>query len=540
MAWLWMISVGVTDVQFPVWSKDESGMWTVLRRFETGRAGIRAVHEGLLALLRNGQIRFEGGLPKPIHRDVARDLRLEFVQEGADFLMTIRHADYRISDQADTIPNTHEAQLPLYCPKVEALLPIARETFADGPVTVLVLNTRRADDFSEAPLEPIAAGPLVAKCLAERLGLRWVDGGGQVPNDLASGTSTWIDILTDNEPMEDVDVQKSVVARLCAALRAWDPDCPATNGVAVTTSGGMPVFKPLIERVPAICFGQDRVTLLDQPERGTAQAVALSYDNRVTEREVLRFHCAEALRHGDYAGAYGLASRAASQPWAKEVRNGLGALLEFPGAPLQPNGRNLEPIALTACQIEVRLCLGDVIGALIRLGTFVESSIWKLIAQDSRIHSLGLKVDRNNECLVGNLKPDHHLFKDKMLEQNAKGKHHHRVLGLTWLWLKWLEKPITDQAKVAKVLKDFHKRYEKKPKILRNRLVHGINVPIDPQDVRQCMMDGGLIEGVGHPFGQNFLSVTDVNRLLTGLGEVDLTAAVGGHLKAVLNRVIEG
>lgn len=541
MAWLWMISVGVTDVQFPVWSKDEYGTWTVLRRFEPGRAGIRAVHDGLLALLRNGQIRFESGLPEPIHPNVARDLRLEFVQEGADFLMTIRHADYRISGQTDTIPNDHETQLPLYCPKVEALLPKACEIFAGSPVTVLVLNTRRVDGFSEAPLEPIAAGPLVAKCLAERLGLNWVDGQGQVPANLAPDTSTWIDILTGDEALEDADAQENLVQRLNAAIRAWSSDNAAAGRAMVTTSGGMPPLKPIIERVPATCIGQSNVLLLDQPGRGTATAVALSYDSRVTEREVLRFHCAEALRHGDYAGAYGLASRAAQQPWASAVRDGLGPLLEFPGASLRPSGRCLGPSALTACRIEIRLCLGDVIGALIRLGTFVESSIWDLIAQDSRIHSLGLKVDRNKECLVGNLKPDHHLFKDKMLEQNAKGKHHHRVLGLTWLWLKWLEKqPITDQAKVAKVLKDFHKRYEKKPKLLRNRLVHGINVPIDPQDVRQCMMDGGLIEGVGHPFGQNFLSVTDVNRLLTGLGEADLTAAVGGHLKAVLNRVIEG
>lgn len=49
MSWLWLISVGVSDVQFPVWSKDEYGRWSRLHRFETGRAGVRAVHEGSLA-----------------------------------------------------------------------------------------------------------------------------------------------------------------------------------------------------------------------------------------------------------------------------------------------------------------------------------------------------------------------------------------------------------------------------------------------------------------------------------------------------------
>lgn len=538
MAWLWMISVGVTDVQFPVWSQDEYGMWTVLRRFETGRAGVRAVHEGLLALLRNGQIHFESGLPKPIDRGVARDLRLEFVQEGADFLMTIRHVDYRISAKNEMIPNDLEAQLPLYCPKVEALLPKAQEIFAGGPVTVLVLNTRRANDFSEAPLEPIAAGPLVAKCLAERLNLCWIDGGGQVPTNLAPGASTWIDILTDNEPMEDANAQQNVVARLSAALGAWNPGRNATSRIAVTTSGGMPVFKPLIERVPATCLGQDRVTLLDQPERGAATAVSLSYDDRVTEREVLRFHCAEALRAGDYASVYGLASRAFGQPWAREVRDGLGTLLELPGAALQVNGRCLGPSALTACRIEVRLCLRDVIGALIRLGTFIESSTWELIAQDARIPGLGLQVDRDDECLVGDLEPDHFLFTNERLKRNARGQDHHFVLDLQWFWPDWLNCP---------ALKNLNKQYSTKqqpsgisPRILRNRLIHGTDIPIDPEEVRRCMMDARLIEGVGRPFGQNFLSVADVNRLLTDLGDADLTAAMGGHLIAVLDRVIKG
>lgn len=539
MAWLWIISVGVTDIQFPVWSKDEYGMWTVLRRFDPGRTGIRAVHEGLLALLRNDQIRFEGGLPQSIGDGVMRDLRLEFIQDGADFLMTIRHKDYRISGQADAIPNTCEVQLPLYCPKVEELLPLARETFAGDPLTVLVLNTRRADDFSEAPGEPIASGPLVAKCLAERLGLTWVDGQGQMPESLTPGTSTWIDILTNNEAVEDPTAQQNVVTRLSAAIQAWTPGSTASSRAMITTSGGVPILKPLIERVPVTCIGQANVQLLDKPVREEAKAVALNYDSRVTEREILRFHCAEALRAGDYTGAYGLASRAFGQPWASAVRDGLGPLLEFPGPPLQLDGRDLALTALTACRIEIHLCLGDVIGALIRLGTFIESSIWDLIAQDSRIRNLGLQVDRDDECLVGKLAQDHLLFKKKMLEEKAKGKNHHRMLGLTWLWIDWLCQN-AQRAEIAKALNKFRKQYEKKPRVFRNRLIHGTDIPIDPQVVEQHMKAAALIVDMGRPFGQNFLSVPDVDRLLTGLGHADLATAVSEHLKVVLNRVLKG
>ena len=255
----------------------------------------------------------------------------------------------------------------------------------------------------------------------------------------------------------------------------------------------------------------------------------------------MRFHCAEALRAGDYTGAYGLASRAASQPWARNVQDGLGPLLELPGAALRPNDRYLATFAMIACRIEVRLCLGDVIGALIRLGTFIESSVWELIGQDSRICRLGLQGNRDEECLVGDLKLNHPLFKNRMLERNARGEDHHRVLGLTWFWIDWLcRNTNAEQVKLARAIKSFHKRYEKKPKILRNRLIHGTDVPIDPRDVKRCMMDAGLVKGVSRPFGQNFLGVPEVSCLLSGLGEADLTAAVNGHLKAILDRVIEG
>ncbi|WP_295447112.1 hypothetical protein [uncultured Thiodictyon sp.] len=546
MAWLWIISVGVSDVQFPVWSKDDYGQWIGPQRFEVGRAGVRAVHEGLLALMRHGQVRFDNTLPKAINRDLARELRLVFEQEGEDFLASIQHLRhtqdpaYRICGQADTLPNQGETQLPLYCPKVEALLPVARETFAGNPVTVLVLNTRRADGFTEAPWEPVGSGPLVAKCLAERLGLDWVDGQGQVPGRLVPGTSTWVDILAGDEAMEDSSAQEQVVSRLSAAIQAWNPAPGAARQIAVTTSGGMPPLKPLIERVPATCVGQSNVSLLDQPERGPATAAPLNYDTRVAERETLRFHCAEALRNGEYAGAYGLASRAANLPWARQVRDGLGPLLELSGTRLTIKGRQLPPFALTACQIEVFLCMGDVAGALKRLATLIESSTWELIAGDARIRELGLQPDRGYDCLVGALLPEHILFTEGLLERNSKGRDHHRVRRLMWSWPHWLKQRVGGQSSAAKALDEMRLAYNGEPQRFRNLLVHGPSELVDLDDVKRCMKNSGLIDAVDKPFGQNFLSATKASSLLTALGETDLTAAVSGHLKDVLNRVIEG
>lgn len=540
MDWLWMISVGVTDVQFPVWSKDDYGQWSRLQRFETGRAGIRAVHEGLLGLLRNGQIRFDDTLPRPIDRGVARDLRLEFMQEDNAFVAAIRHPDYRISSEGDTIPNAREKQLPLYCPKVHALLPSAREAFGRDRVTVLVLNTRRAEAFSESAAEPVASGPLVAKYLSERLGLTWVDGQGGVPEALAPGTATWLDILTGEEAVEDGAAQERVVARLNAAIRAWSPGSSAGGRVAVTTSGGVPPLKPLIERVPATCFGQGQVLLLDQPERGPTLSQPLRYDTRVSEREVLRFQCAEALRTGDYAGAYGLASRASGGAWAREVVDGLGPLLEFSGARVRPQVINLAPFALGACRVEVRLCMGDVIGALMRLGAFVETVSWELIARDARLRGLGLVVDRDDECLVGNLPDDHALFARQLLDRDSRGQDHHRVLGISWSWPVWLKHRSGGQWATAQALYELADRYGGEPRRLRNRLMHGSDDPVLPEGVKDSLLQSGLIAGVALAFGQNFLAVAPVKGLLAGLGAAGLPATVGGHLKGVLDRVIEG
>ncbi|MBV5309630.1 hypothetical protein, partial [Chromatium okenii] len=80
------------------------------------------------------------------------------------------------------------------------------------------------------------------------------------------------------------------------------------------------------------------------------------------------------------------------------MRDRLGPLLELPGRSMRHNGCPLEPFALAAVQIEMRLCMGDVVGALVRLGAFFEAATWTLIGRDARIQALGLKVDRENEC----------------------------------------------------------------------------------------------------------------------------------------------
>lgn len=550
MAWLWLVSVGVTDVQFPAWKQDEYGQWSKLCRFEIGRGGCRAAHERLLTLMTKDRIVFpEGPLPQALWREEARDLRfeLEVVDEDTgDFIAALRPVDQRhqagywVSSHGDVIPNPYEANLPVYCPKVAELLSLTGPTFGEGPLTLVVLNTRRDRNLPDVRDEPIASGPLVAKFLAERLGLAWRDGGGELPAALGSGIATWVDILIGDEAMEDPLAQGRVVRRITDLIKSWQP--AGERRIAVTTAGGMPPLKPIIERVPAICLGQAAVRLLDRPERGPAAATALDYHARVAERETLRFHCAESLRLGDYASAYGLANRAAAQPWARAVRDGLGALLELPGKPLTLRERRLEPFAVCACQIEASLCMGDIAGALVRFGTLIDSTIWALIAGDARIREARLTPDREDECLLGRVPKSHALFEQRLLELNSKGPNRHGVMGLTWRWPQWLAQRAGGQLQASQAIDRLRLAYAGEPRRFRNLLIHGAAEPVDLNEVRRSMMAAGLIAPAPdrRSFGQHFLSTPMLSSLLTGLESADLASGIGSQLQNLLNRVIEG
>ena len=571
MAWLWLVSVGITDVQFPVWKQDEFGQWSQ-RRMELGRGGCRAVHQNLLALLKQDLLTFPEGLPAAVTREEARDLRLELEEDQGSFLVSLKApstqaTQYRISSHGNEIPNEREPRLPLYCPKVGELLKVARETFGDEAVTLVVLNTRRDATMSDGPNEPIASGPLVAKFLAERFGLHWLDGDGALPGDLQAGTSTWIDILLDKEAMEDSDAQQAVVRRISALISAWHPE--GERRVAVTTSGGMPPLKPIIERVPATCLGQNAVRLLDRPERGPPTLSALDYTARVAERETLRFYCSEALRQRDYASAYGLASRFRDLTWARLVRNRLGPLLELPGGPLQIQGRYLEPFALSICQAEIALCMGDVVGALRRLALFIEAATWVVIERNAALHDLGLDRAPGEDCLLGSLPPDHELIILKLLETDRDNALRQRVARILE-WPFWLATTTAQHDSAEKVLAQLMKAYnyekypllikplnqgkkppshqpfnqEKKPtegmslRHYRNRIAHGWVGPVNLRDLEQCFRDSGLLKNINAPFGQNLLAAKTVKELLDKLGAGELAPAMGKELDSLLDKVI--
>jgi len=544
MSWLWLISVGVSDVQFPVWKRDEYGRWQEFR-FRRERGGVRQVHEGLLALLELGRIDFPDRLPKDLNRDEEAALTLDFEQEDGVLVAGISGQDgYQIAAQGNEIPAG--AKLPLFCPKVAEVLEAARATFGEEPVTVVALQTRRAETLRESPGEPIGSGPLVAKYLADRLNLDWRPGGPE-PENLEPGVATWLDVLSGEEALEDAAAQRALAQRLTRLiLHAWQPE--DQRRIILTPAGGMPPLKPLIERVPAICLGQDAVRLLDIPERRAPEArvTALDYGARVAEQETLRFYCAEALREGRYIAAYGFAGGAAA--WAPTVRNVLGPFLGLPttGAPPMFDGRPLHRFEILAGQVEMRLQAGDAAGAALAVIAFLEATTWFLMRSASLFAEAGLAVNPDNETIDGAWpeRPATAANLAQLLDRDpSQSRNQHKVKRLLGEGVDWLGDnadggPHRNAVAALVAFRDAAFAGEPSLRKCRNAFAHGAGSPITPQTVATSFVTAGF--QIGRPFGENFLQQTLVANLLNRAGSEGLEACLRRELQRVLGKVIEG
>lgn len=527
MAYLWIISVGVSDIQFPVWKKNDYGEWQECFHFELARKGCRRTHEDLLRLLEWDQIDFLKDLPRRF-KDRSADLKFELeLIEETGFIASIRDRDsnaadpnFRISATDEAIPNTQEQKLPVYCAKAHELTGKAKQLFGDDPVTVVVINTKRNEGAAEAEGEPIAAGPLVAKFLARECGLTWQDNGGKIPTELPAGISTWVDILVGEERSEEYTSQQAAANRLTKVVDAWKRESNEHNTVVVTTSGGIPQLKQLHERIPAIRVGQDAVKILDKPDRRRdAEVTAVNYANRFIEQEILRFHCVEALRKQQYVTAYGLASRYENCECNQQVIRLLGPLLEFKNHLVRINDKQIDDrLVLTACRIEISLCMGDVVGALQRLGVFIESGIWTLIETDQRITQAGLSVDRKwEELRKGEIKQIPESLREKR-----------KIKNLIKNWPEWLNEnngKEGGQAQKSQALAGLVKHYNDEQqdgsclRDFRNHLAHGgRESDLNMKELEKKLRASGLMRDKNQPFGKNFLTCNVVKDFLDSLG----------------------
>lgn len=535
---LWVLTVGSTDVQLPLWRQDQFGAWAIARRFEV-RTDTREVHEKLLLLLSHGLIDF--GHPTPKDREEGGSsvrLRLEVVPEGEDLLFEARFEENnrvqgcdhpRIRQTCDSIEAPGD-KLPLVFPKVAPLVDFLIEDrrYAEGSVSVLVLNTHRDPSLERS--EPIASGPLAATVAGHRLGIA----SSQAPGLPRPGTSAWMDILKDKERVEEDTTRAAIVQRLIDAFTAWEEARPQSDEwrVSLSTSGGLPILKEVTERVAASFFGEDRIRLIEAPARGVVQAHGLGYSQSWTERLALRFNFLEGLRRGDLVEAYGFANRLEKLgvDWAQQTLASIGPLvnLNVPAGPgITPlfASLDLEDFELKACQIEVCLAGGDIEGAALGIGVFFEQVMWFLLERSQFLLANDLGVDRDQEAMYAVEASDRakraivSLVRERMLRGDPTliAKQPFPVEGL--LRENWIAK-LADHRDwrsslpaAAAIAKDLLGRYSRPnrqglcPRVIRNRFGHGARVADDLAQAGRILQTSGMVAGWERPLGENFLGL---------------------------------
>lgn len=520
MRWLWLVAVGVSDVQWPLWSDGPGGPWSLSRRYEPPRDLVRSVHEALLLLLRADLVGFPLGRLSARARDLPPELRLDVVAEAdGAFVAAYSLPAFRLVPEAPQVPSGATMHLPVLCPKLQPLLEPAQALFGDGDVTVVALNTCRVPQRN--PGEPVAAGPVVSRFLAEHLQLPWVDSAGSPSaSQLRKKCCTWVDLLQGDDNAEDEDSQQRFMTRLNHVLQGWE-GARGKGQVVVTMSGGLPQLKDVTERAVAARFGDARVHLLVEPERGRSVASTLRYADRWSEREALRFQCCEALRHEDFAGAYGLARRNPNAPWSRRVLDVVGLLLELPGAGAPPSELGVLPGWL-ACvaQIEASACAGDVAGVVRRMGLLLESLTWALMALNDELPRRGLQVDLETRRICGPL-PDPAQWSAGLLDPEPDGRHRARRLLEEWpIWL--LRSSPRDLRSASKALRAITLRYIQgrggdSVRDWRNRLSHGASAAPDLTVLQEVLLERQLCARFGAPFGANFMALDDIGALTASL-----------------------
>jgi hypothetical protein len=560
--WLWLVSVGATDIQFPAWQQDETGAWTHLRRVDVGRSKeMRRLHEALIWLGSGGYLTLSADVPKTVEGKPPISVRIEQEEIDGEPMYAIALEPNaapvcRISPTGYELPNAHEGKLQLFFPKVTRLVSAINGARGADPITVVVLNTRRTEGRMEAK-EPVAAGPLVARFIAQQLAVELIDGGQKLTGMLPDNTCTWLDILQGQETLEDPAIEAALPSRLNAVLTATA--LKSGDRVVISTAGGLPGLKAIIERIPAIYVGLAAISVLDDPENAGSQRPELRpLAEKWADRETLRFHCAQALRDGDYASAYGVARRRLPAAWATAVVRGIGPLIELPtlanAAQVRPFDR-FKPFELRAVRIEAALVMGDALQAIRQLHTFIESVTWTILRRSQTLPRLGLTVSLDEEVIFcrGRPLPDglHELLSQEQLRVDNYSPSGGSIFrGSLAGWL--LEREADPHLKISlcaliKTVDCYRSRSNRQVKDglndLRNAFSHGAGLTVDPTHAQKRMLGSGLAQSVGEAFGSNFLAVDHVRAVISGLrsaGAPNLEIDVRRALDEALGAVVRG
>lgn len=510
---VWIVSVGSTDVQLPVYEKitDAYGVveWRLSCRAEIPEGGRRVIHESMERLARKGRVTYlkydeilastpvQGCTPRLIPRFRPREserppmVELAVDEDGESFVAEYAEGKefkdrFRLSPGRDQVSE----KFPVILPKIEPVLksPLLSD---DAPTAVFVLNTRRTDN----EWEPVAAGPLVAQRVAQALELNWAVVGTWPIEDGVEwdAHAISIDTIRGREKFEvekDQDLHRQRLIQLCRLIEARFPQ----ERIVVTNTGGAPRVKDLVWRAIQGYFGEKRVSLLSVSEQ-TDEVIEQQITRKPSwdERDKVRFEVARALRERRVMAAFGLAAMLAnstqekSEDWVGQVIDTLGPLCTLSAAPSLP--RQASPfgnVELAAFRCEVALFEEDYPKAIIYMGALFEMLLGEFIIRDPFFNEINAKLDSDGQTLKINKENKPRLIKkNKQFDPASQFPLIGRFSGGDLYirkgfsefrsWCGWLDRrPVSGPIPNAiKNLKDLYSDYGKSEiRRLRNKIAH--------------------------------------------------------------------
>jgi len=410
-----------------------------------------------------------------------RELHDELLRRLADIEFVGLDGTSR-AERDDKLNSWPVGPLRIVCPKIEPVLSELVEAIGTGGPTIegaVILQTHQSTASPSGRREPVAAGPVVAKRVAEVLGLRWPDIPWSLEKPFVLGESRWVNILVDEESLNgptirDFPLSRVAAARIDSIVRLVGDASPSTL-LQISHKGGPGPFKEVVDASGRLHFGW-RCEPLDVPQR---QRTAIRAGRSAAQALRCREQAVRLVRRGDFRGAAAVGvslhdDELAFEPWVASLHRLANWLDGFEVAVPKELWSGKGPKALReAFRVESDLRSGRLPQALVGTGSLVDA-LFYLALKKWPNHEKACTVNTN----AGILQPPNDtdrvaaLVSEACLTQRGEWFKYDTDRHKMATWFSILEKIACRSLATTYAMKREAVNGRKSPRDLRNDVAH--------------------------------------------------------------------
>lgn len=521
---LLLVSVGRTDLQACLRGPNGPILGLIA-------GDVRAAHEGLLA----EPDRWSVGGEVPNRGEPGRAPRLEW--QGGALQYPPEHG----------VMQDAEGRVRLVAPKLQPIVDAITEDPSLSVGAVIVFSTAR-DSGRYARQEPVALGPVLSVWLAERFGLATSDTEGAV----GRGRSGWVAVLRDDDPLVVADDPQQQQVTHKASDRIDDAIARAVDSfdeppdILLSTGGGIPGFKPIIEAAARLRGAQTRLWVA--PEDTTRGRWLPAEAPAVTPRLSLavRRQALERVRVGDFIGALSvipteLRADGHERGWItviERIASWFAGLLDPADASLpalsRVCGRTLPEALVPAMRAEAALVGGRWLHAIRQTATFGDVALRDAIRRHPKVRRFDPYSDEIEFTTRRPPVPHSATSPAALARRRRRGRTQYwRAVTMGAArgeWIKRIEAEVDPAlGRALDALERAHTNRGNRVKIggraleprrLRNTDAHAI-LPVELVGDACRAFEGGDLWQPNAPPGERFLGSPRVAEVLHALGVVD-------------------